>query len=191
MILKRAMKPFGGIKLVESAVAERGLKVSNRVVDIFNYAKNHNQAVFDAYDTEIKTFRSKHVLTGLPDNYARGRIIGDFRRVALYGINRLILEKKSDKEKVSGAMSDAKVRLREEIAEQIKALQDMKKMALSYGVDISKQATNAQQAVQFTYLGYLSAVKEQDGAAMSLGNVSSFLDIYIQNDIEAGIIDEE
>ncbi|QBN18038.1 formate C-acetyltransferase [Flavobacterium nackdongense] len=190
-LLKRAMKPYGGIKLVESAVAEKGLKVSDRVVDIFNYAKNHNQAVFDAYDGEIKTFRSKHVLTGLPDNYARGRIIGDFRRVALYGVDRLIVEKKADKEKVSGEMSDAKVRLREEIAEQINALQDMKKMALSYGIDISKPATNAHEAVQFVYLAYLSAVKEQDGAAMSLGNVSSFLDVYIQNDLEAGIIDEE
>jgi formate C-acetyltransferase len=189
-LLKRAMKPFGGIKLVESAVAERGLKVADRVVDIFNYARNHNQAVFDAYDSEIKTYRSKHVLTGLPDNYARGRIIGDFRRVALYGIDRLIAEKKTDKVNVTGDMNDAKVRLREEIAEQINALLDMKKMALSYGIDISKPAVNAHEAVQFTYLGYLSAVKEQDGAAMSLGNVSSFLDVYIQNDIEAGIIDE-
>ena len=120
-LLKRAMKPFGGIKLVESAVAEKGLKVSDRVIDIFNYAKNHNQAVFDAYDSEIKTYRSKHVLTGLPDNYARGRIIGDFRRVALYGIDRLIAQKKTDKVNVTGEMSDAKVRLREEIAEQINA----------------------------------------------------------------------
>ncbi len=190
MLLKRAMKPFGGIKLVQSAVAERGLKVSERVVDVFNYAKNHNQAVFDAYDDEIKVYRSKHVLTGLPDNYARGRIIGDYRRVALYGIDRLIAEKKLDKTKISGEMSDAKVRLREEIAEQVKALNDMKKMALSYGIDISKPAINAYEAVQFTYLAYLSAVKEQDGAAMSLGNVSSFLDVYIQNDIESGKIDE-
>jgi len=191
MLLKRAMKPFGGIKLVQSAVAERGLKVSDRVVDIFDYAKNHNQAVFDAYDAEIKVYRSKHVLTGLPDNYARGRIIGDYRRVALYGIDRLIAEKKLDKTKVVGEMNDAKVRLREEISEQIKALQDMKTMALSYGIDISKPAVSAHEAVQFTYLAYLSAVKEQDGAAMSLGNVSSFLDVYIENDIEAGIIDEE
>lgn len=190
MLLKRAMKPFGGIKLVESAVGERGLKVSDRVVDIFNYAKNHNQAVFDAYDTEIKTYRSKHVLTGLPDNYARGRIIGDYRRVALYGINKLIAAKKQDLIAVTGDMNDAKVRLREEIAEQVKALNDMKKMALSYGIDISIPAVNAHEAVQFTYLAYLSAVKEQDGAAMSLGNVSSFLDVYIQNDIESGLIDE-
>jgi formate C-acetyltransferase len=190
MLLKRSMKPFGGIKLVESAVAERGLKVSERVKDIFNYAKNHNQAVFDAYDSEIKTFRSKHVLTGLPDNYARGRIIGDYRRIALYGIDKLIATKKQDLVKVSGDMNDAKVRLREEIAEQVKALNDMKKMALSYGVDISGPAVNAHEAVQFTYFGYLSAVKEQDGAAMSLGNVSSFLDVYIQNDIESGLIDE-
>lgn len=189
-LLKRAMKPFGGIKLVESAVAERGLKVSDEVVKIFNYAKDHNQAVFNAYDSEIRAYRSKHLLTGLPDNYARGRIIGDFRRVALYGVDRLIEAKKEDFSKVSGEMTDHKVRLREEISEQIKALQDMKTMAGSYGIDISVPATNAKEAVQFTYLAYLSAVKEQDGAAMSLGNVSSFLDIYIENDLKSGLINE-
>lgn len=189
-LLKRAMKPFGGIKLVESAVAERGLKVSDEVVKIFNYAKDHNQAVFNAYDSEIRAYRSKHLLTGLPDNYARGRIIGDFRRVALYGVDRLIEAKKEDFSKVSGEMTDHKVRLREEISEQIKALQDMKIMAGSYGIDISVPATNAKEAVQFTYLAYLSAVKEQDGAAMSLGNVSSFLDIYIENDLKSGLINE-
>lgn len=189
-LLKRAMKPFGGIKLVESAVAERGLKVSDEVVKIFNYAKDHNQAVFNAYDSEIRAYRSKHLLTGLPDNYARGRIIGDFRRVALYGVDRLIEAKKEDFSKVSGEMTDHKVRLREEISEQIKALQDMKIMASSYGIDISVPASNAKEAVQFTYLAYLSAVKEQDGAAMSLGNVSSFLDIYIENDLKSGLINE-
>jgi formate C-acetyltransferase len=191
MLLKRAMKPFGGIKLVESAVAERGLKVSDEVVNIFKYAKDHNQAVFSAYDSEIRAYRSKHLLTGLPDNYARGRIIGDFRRVALYGIDRLIEVKKEDFAAVGGQMSDHKVRLREEISEQIKALQDMKIMANSYGIDISIPAANAKEAVQFTYLAYLSAVKEQDGAAMSLGNVSSFLDIYIENDLKSGLITEE
>jgi formate C-acetyltransferase len=191
MLLKRAMKPFGGIKLVESAVAERGLKVSDEVVKIFNYAKDHNQAVFSAYDSEIRTYRSKHLLTGLPDNYARGRIIGDFRRIALYGVDRLIEAKRADFNATTGEMSDHKVRLREEISAQVSALQDMKIMANSYGIDISVPATNAQEAVQFTYLAYLSAVKEQDGAAMSLGNVSSFLDIFIENDLKSGLITEE
>jgi formate C-acetyltransferase len=190
-LLKRAMKPFGGIKLVESAVEERGLKVSDEVVKIFNYAKDHNQAVFSAYDSEIRTYRSKHLLTGLPDNYARGRIIGDFRRIALYGVDRLIEAKKADFNAITGEMSDHKVRLREEISDQVNALQDMKIMANSYGIDISVPATNAQEAVQFTYLAYLSAVKEQDGAAMSLGNVSSFLDIFIENDLKSGLITEE
>ena len=191
MLLKRSMKPFGGIKLVESAVAERGLKVSDEVVKIFNYAKDHNQAVFSAYDSEIRTYRSKHLLTGLPDNYARGRIIGDFRRIALYGVDRLIEAKRADFNATTGEMSDHKVRLREEISNQVSALQDMKTMANSYGIDISIPATNAQEAVQFTYLAYLSAVKEQDGAAMSLGNVSSFLDIFIENDLKSGLITEE
>lgn len=191
MMLKRAMKPFGGIKLVENAVKEKGLEVSDRVIDIFNYAKNHNQAVFDAYDSEIKMYRSKHVLTGLPDNYARGRIIGDFRRLPLYGADALIAFKKADFAAITGDMTEHKVRLREEITSQVNALLDMKAMALSYGVDISKPATNAYEAVQFTYLAYLSAVKEQDGAAMSLGNISSFLDIYITRDLEEGVISEE
>lgn len=191
VLLKRAMKPFGGIKLVESAVKEKGLQVSDRVIDIFNYAKNHNQAVFDAYDSEIKMYRSKHVLTGLPDNYARGRIIGDFRRLPLYGADALIAAKKADFNAITGDMTEHKVRLREEITSQVNALQDMKTMALTYGVDVSKPATNAYEAVQFTYLAYLSAVKEQDGAAMSLGNISSFLDIYITRDLEEGIITEE
>lgn len=191
MLLKRSMKPFGGIKLVESAVAEKGLKVSDRVIDIFNYAKDHNQAVFNTYDSEIKMYRSHHVLTGLPDNYARGRIIGDYRRVALYGIDKLIEDKKADFASIQGELDDSKVRLREEITAQVCALQDMKKMASSYGIDISNPAINAHEAVQFTYLAYLSAVKEQDGAAMSLGNVSSFLDVYIENDLLSGDINEE
>lgn len=190
-LLKRAMKPFGGIKLVESAVKERGLEMSNRVVDIFNYAKNHNEAVFNAYDSEIRAFRSKHVLTGLPDNYARGRIIGDFRRMALYGVDQIIKAKKVDLATVDGEMSEHKVRLREEINAQISALKDMVTMAADYGCDISRPAESASEAVQWVYFAYLAAVKEQDGAAMSLGNVSSFLDIYIETDIEAGLLDEE
>lgn len=190
-LLKRSIKPFGGIKLVESAANERGLKVADRVVDIFNYAKDHNQGVFNAYDPEIRAFRSKHVLTGLPDNYARGRIIGDFRRMALYGVDVLIKAKKADFNKVGGEMSEHKVRLREEINSQITALKDMVTMAATYGCDIARSAENATEAVQWVYFAYLAAVKEQDGAAMSLGNVSSFLDIYIQRDIEAGLLVEE
>ncbi len=190
-LLKRAMKPFGGIKLVEAAVKERGLKVSDRVLDIFNYAKNHNEKVFDAYDKEIRDYRSKHILTGLPDNYARGRIIGDFRRLALYGIDQLIKFKREDHSKVGGEMTEHKVRLREEIAAQISALQDMQLMAEEYGFDISLPAQNAKEAVQWVYFAYLAAVKEQDGAAMSLGNVSSFLDIYINRDLEGGFITED
>lgn len=191
LLLKRAMKPFGGIKLVESAVKERGLAVSDRVVDIFNYAKNHNEGVFNAYDSEIRAFRSKHLLTGLPDNYARGRIIGDYRRLALYGVAQLIKSKKADLAKVDGQMTEHKVRLREEINSQISALNDVQKMGASYGFDLSRPAENATEAVQWVYFAYLSAIKEQDGAAMSLGNVSSFLDIYIERDIEAGLLDEE
>ncbi|MBZ4036181.1 formate C-acetyltransferase [Flavobacterium sp. 17A] len=190
-VLKRAMKPFGGIKLVEAAVKERGLHVSDRVLDIFNYAKNHNEKVFDAYDKEIRDYRSKHILTGLPDNYARGRIIGDFRRMALYGVNQLIEFKKEDYSKVGGEMTEHKVRLREEISSQISALRDMLIMAEDYGFDISKPAQNAKEAVQWVYFAYLAAVKEQDGAAMSLGNVSSFLDIYIDRDLKDGLITED
>ncbi|EDM38315.1 formate acetyltransferase [Pedobacter sp. BAL39] len=189
-LLKRAMKPFGGIKLVESAVNERGLKVSERVTDIFSYAKNHNEGVFNAYDTEIRGFRSKHVLTGLPDNYARGRIIGDFRRLALYGLDQIIKSKKDDLQRVSGEMTEHKVRLREEINDQISALKDMSTMAAEYGYDINRPAEDATEAVQWVYFAYLAAVKEQDGAAMSLGNVSSFLDIFIQRDLKSGILTE-
>ncbi|MEX6690626.1 formate C-acetyltransferase [Danxiaibacter flavus] len=189
-ILKRAMKPFGGMKLVQGAVEERGLEVSKRVLDIFNYARSHNQAVFDAYDSEIRAYRSNHVLTGLPDNYARGRIIGDFRRMALYGAAQLIEAKKMDFAHVGGEMTEHKVRLREELSQQIAALKDMITMAGSYGIDITHPAQNAYEAVQWTYIAYLAAVKEQDGAAMSLGNVSSFLDIYIERDLETGLITE-
>lgn len=190
-VLKRAMKPFGGIRVVENAVKEKGMEVSDRVKDIFHYAKNHNDCVFAAYDTEIKQFRSKHIITGLPDNYARGRIIGDYRRLALYGADALIAAKQVDFSADSGDMTEDKVRLREEISNQIQALKDIKVMASYYGIDVSGPATTAQEAVQWVYFAYLAAVKEQDGAAMSLGNVSSFLDIYIEKDLKAGTLTEE
>lgn len=190
-LLKRAMKPFGGIRVVENAVKEKWLQVSDRVVDIFHYAKNHNDAVFAVYDKEVKNFRSKHIITGLPDNYARGRIIGDYRRLALYGIDYLIQQKEADKHDFSGEMTEDKVRTLEELSLQIQALKDMKVMGASYGYDLSAPAKNATEAVQWVYFAYLAAVKEQDGAAMSMGNVSSFLDIYIQKDLESGVITEE
>lgn len=188
--LKRSMKPFGGYRVVENAVKERWLEVDSKVTEIFNYAKNHNDAVFSAYDTEVRKYRSYHVVTGLPDNYARGRIIGDYRRLALYGADYLIAAKKEDKNSIGWDMTDEKVRLREEVAMQIQALEDIKIMAKMYGIDVSKPATTAQEAVQFVYFAYLAAIKEQDGAAMSLGNVSSFLDIYIEQDLKSGLLTE-
>ena len=189
--LKRAIKPFGWIRVVEKALNERGVELDPKVKEIFKYAKNHNDAVFSAYDPEIRTYRSKHVLTGLPDNYARGRIIGDYRRLALYGTEKLIEEKRADFLAISWEMDDAKVRLREEISMQIAALKDIAEMAKNYGFDVTRPAENAQEAIQWVYFAYLSWVKEQDGAAMSLGNVSSFLDIYIEKDLKEGKITEE
>lgn len=188
--LRRAIKPFGGVRVVEGALAERGIELDPRVKDIFQYAKNHNDAVFSAYDAETRLYRSKHIVTGLPDNYARGRIIGDYRRLALYGADALIKAKKADFEAISGNMDDAKVRLREEISMQISALKDIIKMAADHGFDVTRPAETAQEAIQWTYFAYLAAIKEQDGAAMSLGNVSSFLDIYIERDLQAGKITE-
>lgn len=190
-LLKRAMKPFGGYKVVLKALDEHGLKPSNEVDELFSkYVKTHNDGVFDAYTDEIKKFRSLGFLTGLPDNYARGRIVGDYRRVALFGINELIKRKKADLSNINGPMTDYTIRLREEVAEQIKALKDMIVMGNHYGLDLSRPANNAREAVQWTYMAYLAAVKEQDGAAMSLGNVSTFLDIYIENDLQNGLITE-
>ena len=188
--LKRAIKPFGGVRVVEKALNERGMELDPKVKEIFKYAKNHNDAVFSAYDPEIRMYRTKHVLTWLPDNYARGRIIGDYRRLALYGTDRLIEEKKADFAAISGEMDDAKVRLREEISMQIAALKDIAEMAKGYGFDVTRPAETAQEAIQWVYFAYLSGVKEQDGAAMSLGNVSSFLDIYIEKDLKDGKITE-
>ncbi len=190
-LLRRAIKPFGGIKVVEKACAENGCEVNAKVKDIFtHYRKTHNDGVFDAYTEEIRRFRSLGFLTGLPDNYARGRIIGDYRRLALYGIDRLIEAKEADKKSLGGPMTDERIRLREEVAEQIKALKEIKVMGEYYGLDLSRPAQNAQEAVQWVYMAYLAAVKEQDGAAMSLGNVSSFLDIYIEHDLRHNLIDE-
>jgi len=189
--LKRAIKPFGGVRVVEKALNERGIELDAKVKEIFKYAKNHNDAVFSAYDSEIRTYRSKHVLTGLPDNYARGRIIWDYRRLALYGTDRLIEEKKADFNAIQGEMDDSKVRLREEISMQINALNDITEMAKSYGFDVTRPAENAQEAIQWVYFAYLAWVKEQDWAAMSLGNVSSFLDIYIEKDLKDWKITEE
>ncbi len=190
-LLKRAMKPFGWIRVVENAVKEKWLLVSPRVTDIFHYAKNHNDAVFSVYDQEVKSFRSKHIITGLPDNYARWRIIWDYRRLALYGVDYLIKQKESDKNEFFGEMTEDKVRTLEELSLQIQALKDIKIMASTYGYDVSWPAKNATEAVQWVYFAYLAAVKEQDGAAMSLWNVSTFLDIYIQKDLENEIITEE
>ena len=191
MLLKRAIKPFGGIKVVEKACAENGLQVNPKVKDIFtHYRKTHNDGVFDVYTEEIRRFRSLGFLTGLPDNYARGRIIGDYRRLALYGCDRIIEAKQEDLRGLTGPMTDERIRLREEVAEQIKALKEIKVMGEYYGLDLSRPAYTAQEAVQWVYMAYLAAVKEQDGAAMSLGNVSSFLDIYIEHDLKHGLIDE-
>lgn len=188
-LLKRAMKPFGGYKVVQKALQEQGLKPSENINTLFTkYVKTHNDGVFAAYNAEIKKFRSLGFLTGLPDNYARGRIIGDYRRVALYGIDKLIEVKKHDLANIEGPMTDAVIRLREEVSEQIKALKEMIVMGNHYNLDLNRPAESAQEAVQWTYMAYLAAVKEQDGAAMSLGNVSTFLDIFIEQDLQNGNI---
>ena len=191
-VLKRAMKPYGGFKVVQKALSEHGLAPNEVITESFSkYTKTHNDGVFDAYTDEIRKFRSLGFLTGLPDNYARGRIIGDYRRVALYGINRLIEAKEADLSEIHGPMTDATIRLREEVSEQIRALYDMIEMGKIYNLDLSRPAENAREAVQWTYMAYLAAVKEQDGAAMSLGSVSSFLDIFIEKDLTEGVITEE
>lgn len=190
-LLRRAIKPFGGFKVVEKACRENGVEVDERVKDIFtHYRKTHNDGVFDAYTDEIRLFRSLGFLTGLPDNYARGRVIGDYRRLALYGTSRLIEAKKQDLQQLTGPMTEERIRTREEVMEQIRALNDIKIMGDYYGLDLSRPAYTAQEAVQWVYMAYLAAVKEQDGAAMSLGNVSSFLDIYLEYELSKGLISE-
>ena len=190
--LKRAFMPYGGIKMAEEALEMYGYKPNENFHKIFTeYHKTHNQAVFDAYTPEMKAARHTHIVTGLPDTYGRGRIVGDYRRVALYGIDQLIAWKEEDKANCGdGNMFDDVIRQREELAEQIRRLQEMKVMAQSYGYDISKPASNAKEAVQWLYFGYLSAIKTQNGAAMSVGRVSTFLDIYIERDIKAGKLTE-
>ncbi len=190
--LKRAFMPFGGIKMAEQACTTYGYQPSEKLHEIFTkYCKTHNDGVFDAYTEEMMHVRHNHILTGLPDTYGRGRIVGDYRRVALYGIDFIIAEKEADKRNCgAGVMSDDVIRLREEISMQIKALKEMKAMAQIYGFDISQPANNAHEAVQWLYFGYLAAIKTQNGAAMSVGRVSTFLDIYIQRDMEEGTLTE-
>ena len=189
--LKRIVNPYGGIRMVYSALESYGFKLDETVDKYFNeYRKTHNQGVFDAYTKEIRRARSSHLLTGLPDAYGRGRIIGDYRRIALYGIDFLIEKKQEDLDKIVTDLDESKIRLREEVSEQIRALDKIKSMASKYGFDISKPAENAKEAVQWLYFGYLAAIKENNGAAMSLGRTSTFLDIYIENDLKEGIITE-
>ena len=191
--LKRAFMPYGGIKMAEESCKNYGYEPSPELHKIFTeYHKTHNQGVFDAYTPEIRKARHSHIITGLPDTYGRGRIVGDYRRVALYGIDFLMEEKKKDHANCGcGTMTDDVIRLREEISDQYKALAGMKKMAESYGYDISQPAKDAKEAVQWLYFGYLAAIKTQNGAAMSVGRVSTFLDIYIERDLEAGKITEK
>lgn len=190
--LKRACNPFGGMRMVHSACEEYGHQLSDKIEQQFCLHKTHNDGVFDAYTEDVLAARKAGIITGLPDAYGRGRIIGDYRRVALYGIDYLIQMKRSDKVELGkkGMLAD-NIRLVEEVAGQIKALEDMKKMALQYGYDISRPAGNALEAVQWLYFGYLAAIKEQNGAAMSLGRVSTFLDIYFERDIKSGVLMEE
>ena len=189
---KRALQPFGGIKMAEQALNMYGYEIDPEVKNIFtNYRKSHNQGVYDAYTPEMRRARKAHILTGLPDTYGRGRIVGDYRRVALYGVDYLIVCKEHDKLLKDGVMTPDRIRDREELTEQIKALKALKKLAEIYGFDISMPAETAQQAIQSLYFGYLAAVKDQNGAAMSIGRNSTFLDIYIQRDIDRGILTEE
>ena len=190
--LKRAFMPYGGIRMAEEACKNYGYEPSPELHKIFTeYCRTHNQGVFDAYTPEMKKVRHNKIITGLPDTYGRGRIVGDYRRVALYGIDRLMEEKANDFANCGdGTMTDDVIRLREEISRQYQALKDMKKMAASYGYDISQPAKTAKEAVQWLYFGYLAAVKTQNGAAMSVGRISTFLDIYIKRDMDKGILTE-
>ena len=190
--LKRSMMPFGGIRMARKALESHGFSFSEKTQEAFDaIRKTHNDGVFDAYTSEIRNARSSGIVTGLPDAYARGRIIGDYRRVALYGMDRLIEDKNEQLDSLEiHNLGEETIRLREELNEQIRSLNELKEMAASYGFDISKPANNATEAVQWLYFGYLAAVKEQNGAAMSFGRVSTFLDIYIQRDIEEGRLTE-
>lgn len=191
--MKKALMPYGGIRMAKVALAAYGMEIDPETERIFtDLHKTHNQGVFDAYNDEIKRARHNKIVTGLPDSYGRGRIIADFPRVALYGIDRLIVAKKDDLANYGdGQMTDEVIRLREEVSEQIRALQDMKKMAASYGYDISYPATNAREAIQWLYFGYLASIKQQNGAAMSIGRIDSFIDIYIKRDMDNGLLTEK
>ena len=185
--LKRALMPYGGIRMAEKACKDNGYELDPGVKEFFEvHRKTHNAGVFDAYTPEMRACRSSHIITGLPDAYGRGRIIGDYRRVALYGVDRLIEDKQQQKETTRSAMYSEIIRDREELSEQIRALEDLKRMAASYGYDISMPATNTKEAIQWLYFGYLAAVKEQNGAAMSLGRTSTFIDIYAERDLREG-----
>ncbi len=189
--LKRSLQPFGGIRMAETSCKSYGYEVDPEITEIFTkYRKTHNQGVFDVYTPEMRAARHAAILTGLPDAYGRGRIIGDYRRIALYGIDRLIEDKKEQHASVDGEMTPDKIQLKEELAEQIRALEEMKELGKTYGYDISQPAKNAKEAIQWLYFGYLSAVKEQNGAAMSLGRTSTFLDIFIERDLRNGVITE-
>ncbi len=188
---KRALMPYGGLNMAAKACSDNGYEVDDEIKHIFTeYRKTHNQGVFDVYNAEMRAARSNKILTGLPDAYGRGRIIGDYRRVALYGVDRLIQDKKEQKEFYTSPMTEEKIRAREEISDQLRALENLKKMAEIYGCDISKPATTAKEAVQAVYFGYLAAVKDQNGAAMSLGRTSTFLDIYFERDFKNGTLTE-
>ena len=191
--MKKALMPYGGIRMAKVALAAYGMEIDPETERIFtDLHKTHNQGVFDAYNDEIKRARHNKIVTGLPDSYGRGRIIADFPRVALYGIDRLIAAKKDDLANYGdGQMTDEVIRLREEVSEQIRALQDMKKVAASYGYDISYPATNAREAIQWLYFGYLASIKQQNGAAMSIGRIDSFIDIYIKRDMDNGLLTEK
>ena len=181
---KRALQPNGGIRMAIKACEDNGYHVDPEIVEFYTkYRKTHNAGVFDAYTPEMRACRSSHIITGLPDAYGRGRIIGDYRRVALYGVDRLIEDKEDQKSGTRSNMYEDVIRNREELSEQIRALKELKQMAESYGFDISRPATNVQEAIQWLYFGYLGAIKEQNGAAMSLGRTSTFLDIYAERDL--------
>ena len=190
--LKRALMPYGGIRMAEKACKDNGYEIDPEIKEFFTtHRKTHNAGVFDAYTPEMRACRSSHIITGLPDAYGRGRIIGDYRRVALYGVDRLIQDKLEQKETTRSAMYSVIIQEREEISEQIRALQQLKEMALSYGYDISLPAKDTKEAIQWLYFGYLAAVKEQNGAAMSLGRTSTFLDIYAERDLKNGVYTEK
>ena len=189
---KRSLQPFGGIRMAQAACEQYGYKVDDEVVDLFTrYRKTHNQGVFDAYTPEMRKARHAAIITGLPDAYGRGRIIGDYRRIALYGVDRLIEDKKHQIDTSLVRMTSDNIRLREELADQVRALYELKTLGMIYGYDISRPAKNAKEAIQWLYFGYLAAVKEQNGAAMSLGRTSTFIDIYIKRDLDNGLITEQ